>query len=188
MGQSMPDEPIEFGNNCPLGFPAGQTPKFLYARHSGMIQCPKVIPPFTTTPPNGRVFKLEQVVGIPCRWEYVGTEWFIQYTFATFPPRTILFLVNFDDGNTYFGDIVIGIPSESTVYHNDIVACDILFGAKDGIAVVSWTPQATQLLEDINMAKSADLFMELFPLEDGNLVYKFCRIAESTNIKILFEP
>ncbi|GAH76571.1 unnamed protein product, partial [marine sediment metagenome] len=33
-----------------------------------------------------------------------------------------------------------------------------------------------------------DLFMELRPLPDGKLVYKFCRLRDATNIKILFEP
>ncbi|GAI90859.1 unnamed protein product, partial [marine sediment metagenome] len=32
MGQPMPDVPIEYGNDCLARFPAGKTPKYLYAR------------------------------------------------------------------------------------------------------------------------------------------------------------
>lgn len=32
-----------------------------------------------------------------------------------------------------------------------------------------------------------DLFMEMRPLEDGNRVYKFCKLEDATNIAILYD-
>lgn len=188
MGQPMPDVPHVYGVDCLAGWDAGETPMYLYARFSLIIQCPQWNGPEHTTPPNDRMFKMEQVDGIPCRWEYFGTKWFIQLTVAVDPLRVDFFLVNNDDGATYFGDSPLGHIVEGYVYHNDITFCEPFYGGAEGIAVVTWTHQATELLEAINMQRGNDLFMELFPLPDGKLVYKFCNLRDTTNIKILFEP
>lgn len=184
----MQDIPIVYGDDCLLGFDADKTPKYIYVRFSLIVQCPSWNGAEHTTPPNDRVFKMEQVNGIPCRWEYFGAEWFIQFTISSDPFGTVIFLVNNDDGATYFGDITDYIPEEGYVYPNDITFCEPWYGGAEGFAVLSWTPQATALLKAINLAKGYDLFMELFPREDGKLVYKFCKLQDATNVKILFEP
>jgi len=131
---------------------------------------------------------MTQLDGVPCRWEYFGAEWFIQLTIALDPLRVEFFLVNNDDGATYFGDLPEGHIEEGYVYHNDITFCEPWYGGAEGMAVVTWTQQATDLLKSINMERAANLFMELWPLPDGNLVYKFCRLKDATNIAIEFEP
>jgi len=188
MGQRMTDVPIVYGVNCPDRFDPGNTPKYLYCRFSGMVQCPDWPPVYYTTPPNDRPFKLTQVSGIPCRWEFLDVDWFIQFTFAIGPQNTLVFLINNNDGATYFGDNPSEWTEEGYVFHNDITVCNQIYGSRDGIAVVTWTPQATKLLESINLSKAYDLFMELRPLDNGKLVYKFCKLQDSTNIAILFEP
>lgn len=183
MGQRMPDEPHEYGDDCLAGFDAGKTPKYLYARFSLLIKCPAG----DYQPPNDRLFKLTQVIGQPCRWFGLSNDWMIDFVIGSEPVGTNIELHNDDDGLDYFLDFRTAPIEEGYVYHNDIVACNGGLGAKNGLAVITWTQQATQLLEDMNITRGDDLFMELRPLENGKLVYKFCRIKESMNIKFLLE-
>lgn len=184
MGQRMPPVEIEYGDDCLAAFDAGKTPKFIYVRLSGMSKCPAG----DHQPPNGRVFKIRQSAVNPCSWFDVFEVWEVSFNIWVGPLRTNINLHNDDDGLDYFEDTQVNPADEGHVHHNDIVACNGVFGGKDGIAIATWSPQATTLLESINMAKSVNLFMELFPLEDGKLVYKFCRLQDATNVKILFEP
>jgi len=188
MGQRMPDEPIIYGDDCALGWPADETPKYVYARFSGLVKCPDNPPTFFSTPPNDRVFKLTQLEGQPCKWRYTSSTWVVDYQLTAGPLTTHLFLTNADDLSAYFLDQPTPIQKEGYVFHNQYVACPGFLGAHLGIAVVTWSPQATDILKAINIAKSESLFMELFPRDDGKLVYKFCRLQDSINIKILFEP
>lgn len=180
----MEDKPIDYGDDCLTGWAAGKTPKYVYARFSGIETCPGA----SLISPNGRVFKIPQEEFIPCEWFYDDTVWRVEFQVAAAPNFVHLILTDVDAGVTHFEASVAMVPDEGHVYVNENVACDLAHEGKNGIAVVTWTPQATALLESINMTKGADLFMELFPLANGKLVYKFCRIAESTNIKILYEP
>jgi len=184
MGQRMPDKPIEYGLDCIAGWEAGVTPKFVYARFAGIEKCPDP----DLIPPNDRTFKVTQEPLTPCDWFYEGSVWRVEFQVATEPDFVYLVLTDHEAGVTHFEATIAGPPVEGQIYQNENLVCDEAHGGKNGIAVVTWTPQATALLEAINLSKGEDLFMELFPLADGKLVYKFCRIAESTNIKILFEP
>ncbi|GAH26151.1 unnamed protein product [marine sediment metagenome] len=184
----MPKVPHVYGDPCSAFYDPSKTPKYVYARFSLIVQCPPWNGPEHTTPPNDRMFTLEQVDGVPCRWIYHGTVWHAQFELAIEPPQKIIFLVNNNDGATYFGDAPLGGPEEGYVFHNDITFCEPWYGGAEGMAVVTWTQQATDLLKAINMEKAADLFMEMRPLPDGNLIYKFCRLQDATNIAIEFEP
>lgn len=184
----MPDEPIEYGNNCSNCFDPDKTPEFLYARFSLIAQCPPPIRPSCRIPPNDRVFKLSQTGIYPCGYLYDGTEWRVHITLWRSPPAQGSFRLEDVDGNIYFDVMFDVCPDEGIVYHSDMVDCLGQDCAVGGIGVFTWTPQATEILEAINLAKGEDLFMELRPLPDGKLVYKFCRLKDATNIKILFEP
>jgi len=188
MGQRMPDKPIDYGTNCVDCFDTDKTPKFVYVRFSLIEICPGELDPNCITPPNDRLFKLEQVDGYPCQFRYDTEPWHIFWTFsAGAPAKSSIHLRDWSD-SIYFAALPAACLDEGTVIHNDLVGCVLHDCAHGGICCVTWTPQATELLEAINLKKAYDLFMELFPLEDGNLVYKFCRLKDSTNIKILFEP
>ncbi len=180
----MPDEPIEYGDDCLTGWAAGKTPKYVYARFSLVETCPGA----SLISPNDRVFKIPQEEFAPCEWFYDNTVWRVEFQIAAAPDFVHLTLTDVEAGVTHFEATVAGTPDEGHVYVNENVACDIAHEGKNGIAAVTWTPQATQLLEDINITKGDDLFLELWPLANGKLVYKFCRIDESTNIKILLDP
>lgn len=188
MGQRMPDEPIEYGNDCFLGWDPGETPKYVYARFILMEHC-ILPPPFGhPIPPNDRTFKLPQVDGFPCTWRVNAQAWEVTFNIIGGPTRTTLILANTADFSTYFYEQVVAFQHEGIVFHNTIDICQAWYGAKNGLGVVTWSPQATEILEGINLEKSRHLFMELRPLANNNLVYKFCRLQDGTNIKILFDP
>jgi len=180
----MPDIDIEYGDDCITGWPVGKTPRYIYARFSLIEKCPDP----NLIPPNDRVFKLTQEEFVPCHWWYEGSTWRVEFQVAADPDFVWLVLTDHEAGVTHFEATIAGTPVEGQVYHNENLVCGGALGGIKGIAVVTWTPQATQLLEDLVIEKGPNLFMELRPLPDGKLVYKFCRIAESTNIAILFEP
>ncbi len=188
MGQQMPPLEIEYGNHCTHCFANGETPKYVYARFILIVRCEGIGKEACLFPPNDRVFRLVQQVGFPCSWRYLGDIWECWYQpWRVADGKAGLFL-NDHNLKVYFDETKDACPPEGTVWHNAVDCTPALTCAIEGLGVVTWTPQATELLESINMEKAADLFMELRPLEDGKLVYKFCRIADTTNIKILFEP
>lgn len=180
----MRDEPIEYGDNCAAGWAPGLTPKYVYIRFILIEKCPDP----ALIPPNDRVFKLTQEEFAPCDWFYDDTVWRVEFMVTAAPDFLWITLTDADAGDTHFEAVVAGSPVEGQVFANENLACGGAHAGINGIAVVTWTPQATAILEAMNITKGDDLFMELFPLEDGNLVYKFCRIRESTNIRFLFDP
>ena len=188
MGQRMPDEPIDYGTNCLHCFDADKTPESIYARFSGIEICPGDLDPTCKIPPNDRAFKLTQLNGYPCRYLYQQSGWVVSCGLWQSPPGQGWLNLQDNDWNYYFQAMFTVCPDEGIVLANDMVGCVPHDCVRGGIGVITWTPQATALLAAINLAKDKDLFMELFPREDGKLVYKFCRLKDATNIKILFEP
>lgn len=188
MGQRMPEIEIEYGDNCLACFPSGETPKYVYARFSLMEKCTG--PGFGNchTPPNDRMFKLTQHVSIPCAWTLTTGVWTIGYrAWNVANNKSRLYLYD-DFSQYYFTQYEPSCQAEGFVYVSVLTCTPGLECTLGGIGVVTWTPQATALLESINMKKARDLFMELRPLANGKLVYKFCRLQDVTNISILFEP
>lgn len=184
----MRDEPIEYGVHCTHCFANGETPKYVYVRFIGIEKCTGVGKGACLTPPNDRAFKLKQLVGFPCSWQFSDSVWTIDYqAWVVADGKAHLQLIDFNNA-IYFERTLDSCQPEGTVWSNSIACAPGLPCGESGIAVVTWSPQATALLEAINLSKGEDLFMELFPLENGKLVYKFCRIQDATNIKFLFEP
>lgn len=180
----MPDEPIIYGDDCLACFDAGETPKYLYVRFSGIVQCPAG----PSIPPNDRVFKLTQNAEAACYYRYDSADWGIGVDLNAAPNPTDILLMSGDELWSYFSRQDPDKIEEGKVYSNDYVGCPAWRGGKDGICVITWSPQATEVLASINMAKGNNLFMELFPKADGKLVYKFCRLQDATNVAILYEP
>jgi len=57
--------PPEYGNDCPVCWPAGMTPKYVYIDFVGIQRGALGVPPWPD-PPNG-TWKLEQTIE-PCKW------------------------------------------------------------------------------------------------------------------------
>lgn len=188
MGQRIPPVPHIYGDDCLLCFDADKTPKYVFARFSEIEKCVIGDPDVCVIPPNDRLFKLTQVEGTPCRWTYDEEDWFITYwKGGGIGGEDELHLLS-GGGLGYFRGVDAQCSPEGTVFHNTWPPCNGMFCGHGGMGVVTWTQQATELLAAINMERSDNLFLELFPLIDGNLIYKFCRLQDATNIAIEFEP
>lgn len=184
----MKDVPHIYGDDCLIGFPPDKTPKYMWARFSGIIKCSSDPGSPWLTPPNDRVFKLEQSDIFPCRWECFTGSWAVVFYLPGTDPWGWLSLWQTPANAHFFTDTLDGPLDEGAVYHNREI-CGIGFAvAHNGIATVTWTREATNLLEALNIQRGNDLFMEMRPLADGNKVYKFCRLKDATNIAIQFEP
>lgn len=188
MGQRMQDEPIEYGINCLQCWPDGLTPKYLYARFALVTKRTDHDPDFCSMPPNDVVFKLTQDPGEPCAWFYDQGNWTVRFDLVNLGIGNTEFTLDDTIGNHYFHNRSDTCYSEGTVLHNDIPPDEPGACGYDGFGIVTWTPQATDLLAAINMSKAYDLFMEIHPRDDGKIVYKFCKLQDATNVKILFDP
>jgi len=184
----MPDKPILYGVNCSQCWDPGKTPKFLYARFINVIRRTDLVPDVCIIPPNDRVFKLTQDPMEPCAWFYDQSGWTVRFDLVMQGVGNTWLYLDDAAGNHYFTSITPSCYQEGTVLHNEYLGAEPFTCGYVGLGVITWTPQATEILEAINLGKGEDLFMELFPLADGKLVYKFCRIKDATNIKILLEP
>lgn len=184
----MEDKDIEYGADCLIGWDTGKTPKYIYGRFAEVVKCADEPPRVYHVPPNDRVFKLTQDSIAPCVYNFDSATWDVNFMISDAPDRTVVTLIEQDPYRLYFSSDTAQIYEEGIVLANDYVACEPNLAGHLGIAVFTWTPQATDILAAVNLAKGYDLFMELRPTADGKLVYKFCRLQDATNIKILFEP
>ncbi len=184
MGQRMEDVPHVYGDDCLLKFAAGKTPKYVYARFIEIITCPGAL----FTAPNDRMFKLTQVDGQPCWWSLIiPGSWVVTFKYLPGPARSQLIL-SAPPNFLFFARVEPTYIDEGHVLHSDQVACAGFVHGIEGLGVVTWTQEATNLLESINMQRANDLFMEMRPVDDGSRVYKFCRLQDATNIAIKYDP
>lgn len=184
----MPPGDYAKGADCLTCFAPGETPAKVYARFSGLTACPPGFGRTCKTPPNDRVFTVPQDPISPCSYYYADANWMVGFTFALWGPhRSWLSLMDVP-GYLYFSGTTPGCMSEDHVFTNEHVACGPLVCCYTGIGIVSWTENAYKLLADINLSAAYDLFMEKWPKANGDVVYKFCKTLDHTNIKILISP
>ncbi len=187
MGQRQNQSDIVYGEDCLAGFDAGKTPKYVYARFADVVKCTIGVVPEPPIPPNDKAFKLTQTEGNACLWTYFSDVWNIWFEVLADPLRTTLALYFSDYIYFYFGDLADVPPEEGFIYANDIDTCDTGAGAKDGIAVVTWRLLSLTVLGLINIETANDLFLELFPVVGDHLIFKYCKLQDGTNVKILYE-
>ncbi|MBA7582480.1 hypothetical protein ES708_24408 [subsurface metagenome] len=183
MGQRQDQTEIVYGNDCLLKFDAGTTPKYMFARFSQLVRCPGAV----AIPPNDRAFKLTQVPGVDCMWDYDIDPWYISLEFVAFPLATELRILHRPSADMYFFDSVAEYVDEGYVFTNEFGVCGLQVGAVGGTGVVTWRLETIALMKALNIEPAYDLFMEMRPLVDGNKVYKYCRLKDGTNIAIEFE-
>lgn len=195
MGQRTDDPEFEFGANCGLGtglaaplWLINETPKLVYARFSMIEKCDIDSCIGRPIPPNDRVFTLEQTPGDPCWWAYHG-DWDVAWLLRFAPPTFAQFVLHHPASDrTYFYDDFNANDRDPRFTHNTLTCTPWFDCGFNGVCCIRWGPEAKKILEDLNITYEYDRFMELWPRDDGKMVYKFCRIKESTNIKILFDP
>ncbi len=184
MGQRQNKTEIVYGDDCLRSFDAGNTPKYLYVRFLELITCPGA----WFTPPNDRVFRVEQKPLASCEWFLLADPWMIDVIVRAGPVETYIALHNDTDGLDYFFCTEPGPLDEGFVFHNEITECNLGYGAKGGIATITWGLETMKLMGLLNIKAAVDLFMEMRPLDDGSKVYKYCNLRDATNIAIKYEP
>ena len=195
MGQRQDSPDYDFGPDCnrveQLVYPLwgdGETPKYVYMRFSLLEKCTKIACDPHPHPPNDRVFRLTQEPGDSCWWAYHG-DWEVAWQFRPGLPKTVEFRLNLPfPALWYFDHMFNPDVFDSRFAFNHLNCLTPSVCAHGGFACVRWGPEAETILSGLNMTYESDLFMELWPLVDGKIVYKFCRLEDATNIKILFDP
>jgi len=188
MGQRQQHSDIVYGDDCITCFAHGETPKYVYVRFADVEKCPDAWCAGSPSPPNGHVFCLEQVPAFPCFFYYHSAAWELWYRAR----HTVwypcgLWMMHLDPPRYYFQSTTpIGIDCE--VFFVNQETCIVDHCGVNGHAIVTNKLESIELLSALNIETAEDLFMELFPLDDGSRVYKYCRLQDGTNIKIKLEP
>lgn len=187
MGQRQDQDEIIYGDDCVWCFASGQTPKYVYARFSNIVNCPPGLDPPCPIPPNDHVFKLTQSDIDPCLYIYEANGWKVEFGFNTGVPLESRLFLRDGDGRFHFMGAAEPCADEGTMYHNTIICGDPGGCSSGGIGIVTWRTESITILAALNIKTGYDVFMEMRPLVDGNKVYKYCRLKDATNIAIEYE-
>lgn len=188
MGQRQNQDEIVYGDYCGFISPPEKTPKYIYVRFSNVVKCTYYPGIELETPPNDRVFKLTQDTDYACWWVGDIADWHLVVDLQFNPGKVIIWLTYLPTARVYFYSLTDSPLKESYVYHNIYDDCPGGDVAVGGFAVITWRLECLALMKALNIKTEKDLFMELHPLCDGNLVFKFCRLKDATNIAIKLEP
>ncbi len=195
MGQRMDEPDIVYGYDCTLGegfdpplWEHGKTPKYVYARFSNVKKCTKEICVPYPSPPNDRVFKLEQWSVNHCYWIY-DSEWWLRWRLhLPYPINSQLTLTKGVVGPHYFDQTFHPNAVPAWCFHNEL-DCELPgVCGYDGIGIITWGIKARAILKDLNIGLDYKLFMEMRPIENCMQVFKFCRVQDGTNIAIKYDP
>jgi len=172
------------GNDCTACWSIGQTPKKLYLSVQGLTVNASTPYDAPRPPPNG-IWLLEQKHLTPCQWIFSNSIWdFVLDMGALVTNLEIKYAGGFafwtmNDGPCaqYFSNL--GQPE----------------GAYDGGFAVSAPrpdfsdrPTIKGVMDLINIIPARKTFAEIFPKNDGKMVYKFNIKADKTNVKFLVDP
>lgn len=188
MGQRQNKDEIVYNTNCLACFDEGETPKYVYARFSNIQKCPGFECEDMPSPPNDRVFKLTQVDGHPCQWNFEDDDWDVTWYAANPPTYGARLIINQKpDWYEYFFGFTLPGDECETFFANEAECTEGTCGV-GGWGIVTWRLECLELMESLNIKTAKDLFMEMRPLEDGSKVYKYCKLRDATNIAIKYEP
>jgi hypothetical protein len=179
----IPWDEDEIGNNCRF-FPAGETPKYLWASISGVEWCW----PIEGVPlPNG-VFMMTQRPTSACTWEYASTAINVIFMLSTNLSR--LQAAGGSGGLLFFSGQVTSAPKFS---FQNLIICNPDYPppwACGGSGIVSRRHQGTapavaNVAELLNIEEKPDSMADFYPAANpAEAVLKFCRQKTPTNILI----
>lgn len=171
------------GNDCLHGFPAGETPKKLYASIQG-VTGPYNPGPGALPPVNG-IWLMEQTVD-NCVWLYNSATYFAQLTITAIDSQVIAGQ-DYPDGK-HFQDFPAG---NQRFFINDYQAAGMWRGGHCWISPrpnFGPNPTIKGVMGLLNIAPAKKTFAETFPVPDGKSVFKFNRKSDKTNVKIKVDP
>lgn len=179
MGIPLPDS--AFNNECPLCFPANQTPIVVYAAITGVL----IGSTWTSDlgeAPNG-VWTLESTTG--CIWSKTIGDW--TATYSVISGRTLFAITAAVAPDKFFDN-----PGSECVtqFVNDITSSSAPF--YNGIATVGWKrplikTSIVNVADQVGIISQAGTFAEFFPFDADENVYRFANIKERLNVQILFD-
>lgn len=168
--------PITPGDDCVLCFTPGFTPTLFKCFFSG-IKTGDLWHPGLPPSPNG-YFDLIQVPGIPCRWYSDHPDYSVRLIYD--PAWSSLFVETIG-GAVAFSSTPVAI---CTTYYANAINTPVNQHYYDGWGLITTPQQLQAWIELATPITGPDPRMECFPMEDGQIVVKFCNIQDGTNIKI----
>jgi len=181
-----PIEEIEYRGDClvcPILFPPGKTPKFIYIVFEGIQKCPGT----TKEAPNDRVFKLEPNPLNNCSW-YNPTHP-DYYITVTYDPEFTLVTGTDLEGPTDFFYILGFNPVCITEEILNEITCDFwdYFGGK---ARVFWEPDALPytLAVTYGLCQMPGGVSDRVPAAGGGQCIKLANPVDRTNILVKVSP
>lgn len=168
-----------YGNDCLKRYPAGFTPKKIYASFTGIVKDPLGSPALPN--PFNDIIVLEQNPGNACKWE-ASTSWggvFLEVYTST--SALIIW------GNIFMAQFNGQSGIHDQYYSNtQVPGYPYYFGS----GFVSPRPPAGDyptiqgVMALLNIEPAKKTFAEIFPVDADNSIYKFNRKADKTNVLI----
>lgn len=187
MGQKIQSPDIEHGNDCarctpPTGsrWPAGQTPKYIYATFSGITNCTWSHHPA----PNGQIFRLTQSDVNNCMWDLLGSVWHVTFRADRIIPDNSQLDLFDHDGWSFFTDRQVACPPELQPYVNDQSACILMYAGAGGYGTIWWNERVLDLVKWFCLESGDRLMYDVFPVNSDFEVHRFADQRDHTNIKI----
>ena len=175
----LPDEPPEYGDDILHVFPAGKTPKYIYATFHGIIKR-------AGTPAEGpynATFKLTQHPTITRRYvltpgpPIISVDFETTYTFVTFETVTaigVFLKVTYSVGVLFFANAWQETPPVGGYY--------------DGICILSWVRESDGSILDaadlFGIQASDTLYGQALPDSDSQLLFAFADDAARLKMRI----
>lgn len=187
MGEPITTPTIPHVADChrcvpPVGtrWPVGETPQYIYATFSGIINCTWSHHPA----PNGQIFRLEQQVANVCLWSLTGSIWHVNFIADRIAPNVSQLRLGDHDGWSFFTDQQVACPPELQPYINDQAACIGMLAGAGGFGTIWWNVELIYLAEQFGLKPSERLMYDVFPVNSDFNVHRFADQRDHTNVKI----
>lgn len=187
LGQRIKNPNIEFGSDCTRctfptfdRFPAGETPKYVYACFWGIENCG-----FSSySAPNGRIFRLPQDAGNPCMWYLDGSVWKVEFIADRIAPAVSRLQLGDKDGWSFFTGNQVICPDEYTVFNNAQGACILMYAGAGGHGTIWWNAELLDISEDFGIVPCTELFYDVFNIDASTFVHRFSDRRSGVSISI----
>lgn len=188
MGTPIPSPDPEYGNDCtlctPARWPSGQTPKFIYAFFTGIVDCGISPHPFGMP----LTLKMEQSAVNNCIWVHTGDVWLADYQPDLIVPDKSRLRLQDHHGFSHFTSDGNSCPPEYSTYANAQAACILAYAGSAGTGTIFWSEEILFLIEELGLDAGPNLFYDYFNVDTSDRVHKFADQQQRTNLKLLLEP
>ncbi|MBA7678647.1 hypothetical protein ES703_86925 [subsurface metagenome] len=174
----MPD-PGTYNNHCPACFPANESPELLKLFVSGVEKSPH-FPGVLDMPPNG-YFDLTQTV-IPCEWQGDAGGVGIAY----WQNRVAETCAAAQTPTGIFGFAKCTVGNCHRWFENGFDNPNV-WAFNFGYAFIATPAEVQAMIETVLPMTGPDPRMEVFPMEDNQIVVRYASTRDGTNISLRFD-